>query len=276
MVLLLDGDLFDVWVVATDVRVLGVRVVVSVGVDGVDDTLSYLVGGFVCGFVKTVTKTVVMTFLVGVSDVTLVRGVDGGASRSRRIYLLRVGVVLGSEGIVCGTRVFSSEGTGTLAELAFSYVNLRRGVAGGRAVDSVVMAVCGVLDLDVGVGVGVGRLGREAIAGIELGALGNRRRLELLLGLMVVLVLSDVNLVVLRLGQSSGNGNRLRATVVVDVDLFLDERVRVLGGRGRSLLLLGVVVVVMNRGEGFVDLFVTFPSRCSRFRKGSVSVAFYL
>lgn len=105
------------------------------------------------------------------------------------------------------------------------------------------------------------------IAGIELNALGNRfgRLLLLLLGLAVAGVLGDVNLVVVlrRLGA---------ATVLVDADLFLD-----VGVVGR-LLLLGRrrVVVVVDGGsrEGFVCLFVTFPSVCSRFRKGSFS--FYL
>jgi hypothetical protein len=74
-VLVLDSDLFlDVCVVATDVGVLGVRVVVTVGVEGVGDAFSYLVGGFVSNVVETVTETVVLAFLVVVTDVALVWG----------------------------------------------------------------------------------------------------------------------------------------------------------------------------------------------------------
>jgi hypothetical protein len=223
---------------------------VAVGVDGVGDTFSYLVGGLVSSFVETVTDTVVVAFLVVVADVALVWGVDGGTSRC--FYLLRVGVVLGGEGIFCVTRLFSDNGTGAFTNLALSYVNLRRGVVCGRAVDSVEVAVVGgVLDLDVG----VGRLGREAI---ELSALRNR------FGLTVARLLGDVNLLVLgRLGTAT--------VLLVDVDLLLDVCLvgRVLrGGRRR-------VVVVVNRcRDGFVGLFVTFPPVCSRFRKGSF--AFYL
>ena len=171
-VLLLDSDLFlDVWVVATDVGVLGVRVVVTVGVDGVGDAFSYLVGGFVSGFVETVTDTVVVAFLVVVTNVALVWGVDGGTSRC--FYVLRVGVVLGSEGIFGVTRLFGDNGTGAFTDLALSHVNLRRGVVCGGTVDSVEVAVVGgVLDVDVG----VGRLGREAGEGKGRSAWARKRR----------------------------------------------------------------------------------------------------
>jgi hypothetical protein len=251
-VLVLDSNLFlDVCVVATDVGVLGVRVVVTVRVEGVDDAFSYLVGGFVSNVMETVTETVVVAFLVVVTDVALVWGVDGGTSRC--LYLLRVGVVLGSEGIFSVTRLFSDNGTGAFTDLALSYVNLRRGVVGGRAVGSVEVAVeGGVLDLDVG----VGRLGREAIE-LRGSALRN------LFGLAVARLLGDVNLLVLsrRLGTAT--------VVLVDADLFLDVCLlgRVLRGRRRG--------VVVDRGRDvFVRLFVTFPPVCSRFRKGSF--AFYL
>jgi hypothetical protein len=140
-------------------------------VEGVGDAFSYLVGGFVSNVVETVTDTVVVAFLVVVTEVTLVWGVDGRTSRC--LYLLRVGVVLGSEGIFSVTRLFSDNGTGAFTDLALSYVNLRRGVVGGRAVGSVEVAVeGGVLDLDVG----VGRLGREAGEGKGRSAWARKRR----------------------------------------------------------------------------------------------------
>jgi len=155
--------------------------------------------------------------------------------------------VLGSEGLasVTCTRVLN-DGAGTLSELTLGNVDLSGRVVGGRTVDSVEVAVVGGV-LDVDVGVGVRRLGLEA----GLGAFG----------LAVTRLLVDVNLfAVLRQGLR----RRLRATAVflVDADFFLDVRV----ANWRLLGLVLVLVLVDGGSEGFVRLFVPFPSVCLRLR----------
>lgn len=110
--------------------------------------------------------------------------------------------------------------------------------------DSVEMAVVGAV-LDVDVGGGVRRLGREA--GLVLG-LTVKMRLSTL-GLAVTSLLVDADLF--------ADWGRLRAAALFfnDADLFVDVRV----ARGRLLLVDG-------GREGFVRLFVTFPSVCLRLR----------
>ena len=83
--------------------------------------------------------------------------------------------------------------------------------------------------------------------------------LGVLLGLADACLLVDVDLLAV-LGTAD-------ALFFVDADLFLDVRVAELGG-------LLVAVGVDGGGEGFVRLFVTFPSVCSVFRK--LCFAFYL
>lgn len=161
-------------------------------------------------------------------------------------------IVLGSEGLVRVTGG-SDDGTSAFAELTFSHVNLRRCVVGGRAVDSVEVAVVGpILNLEVG----GRRLGMMAVArsfefdavktlgwllGWLLGTLGGmlgwlaslnvlsvleslRLVIVLLraLGLSVARLLVDVNfLTVLR--RLLGRLLRMTKTLLfVDADLFLD------------------------------------------------------
>jgi hypothetical protein len=157
--------------------------------------------------------------------------------------------VLGSEGLasVTCTRVLD-DGAGTLTELTLGNVDLSGRVVGGRTVDSVEVAVVGgVLDIDVGVG--VRRLGLEAGLGT--------------LGLAVTRLLVDVNLfAVLRQRLGLGCGLRATALFLVDADFFLDVRV----ANGRLLGLVLVLVLVDGGSEGFVCLFVPFPSVCLRLR----------
>lgn len=168
-VLFLNDDVFaTVLVLGSLVGVLGGVVVVTVGVDGVSDAVSYLVGGFV----ETVADRVVLALVVVISHITLVLlgGVDGGTSRLFYSDLSRVTAVdsslgtsggrsrvLDSEGLSCvargllvvgvgaevGVTSFSDDGTGALAELTLSNVDLRGCVVGGRAVDSVEVFVVG-------------------------------------------------------------------------------------------------------------------------------------
>lgn len=80
-------------------------------------------------------------------------------------------------------------------------------------------------------------------------------------GLAVTRLLVDVNLLaVLR----QGLGLRLRAAALflVDADFFLDVRV----ANWRLLGLVLVLVLVDGGSEGFVRLFVPFPSVCLRLR----------
>jgi hypothetical protein len=170
-VLLLDGNLFLVVRVLVTGERVGVRVVVvTVGVDGVGYAFGDLVGDLVGSVGDTVTERVVLTFVVVIShgQLAVLGGSSGGTSRRVYSNLRRASVdgvlVLGSEGLACVTGVLD-DGAGAFTELALGNVNLRRGVVGGRAVDSVEVSVVGaVVDVEVGVGVGVGvrRLGREA------------------------------------------------------------------------------------------------------------------
>ena len=153
--------------------------------------------------------------------------------------------MLGSEGLasVTCTRVLNN-GAGTLTELTLGNVDLSGRVVGGRTVDSVEVAVVGGV-FDVDVGVGVRRLGLEA----GLGAFG----------LAVTRLLVDVNLfAVLR----QRLGLRATALFLVDADFFLDVRV----ANWRLLGLVLVLVLVDGGSEGFVRLFVPFPSVCLRLR----------
>jgi hypothetical protein len=163
-VLFLDDYLFAVVVVlGAGVGVL-VRVVVTVRVDGVLDAVGDLVGGFG----DSLTKRVVLAFVVVISHITLLLlgGVDSGTSRFFYTGLgwvaavnnvvcltpVRVGLGLGSEGLL---GVTCNDGTSAFAELTFGDVELRGCVVGGRAVDCIEVAIVGsVLNLDVGVGGG--------------------------------------------------------------------------------------------------------------------------
>jgi hypothetical protein len=160
-----------------------VRVVVAVRVDGVLDAVGNLVGSLG----DSLTKRVVLAFVVVISHITLVLlgGVDSGTSRLfytslswvmavnnvLGLPLVGVGVGLGSEGLL--GRVTCDDGTSAFAKLTFGDVELRGCVVGGRAVDCVEVSIVGsVLNLDVGVGVGGGwRLGLVAGGGKE-GQLG--------------------------------------------------------------------------------------------------------
>lgn len=151
--------------------------------------------------------------------------------------------MLGSEGLasVTCTRVLNN-GAGTLTELTLGNVDLSGRVVGGRTVDSVEVAVVGGV-LDVDVGVGVRRLGLEAGLGT--------------FGLAVTRLLVDVDLfAVLRQRLSLRQRLRAAALFFVDADFFLDVRVA-------SWRLL---VLVDGGSEGFVRLFVPFPSVCLRLR----------
>jgi hypothetical protein len=161
------------------VGVLSRVVLVAVRVDGV----GYALGDLVGSFGKTVTERVVVTVVVVISHITLVLfwGVDSGTSSLLYSNLcwvagvdglnLRLGGVgvLGSDGLPCvtggllivgvggevGVTLLSDDGTGALAELTLSDVDLGGRVVGGRAVDCIEVAIVGsVLDLDVGVGRG--------------------------------------------------------------------------------------------------------------------------
>lgn len=151
--------------------------------------------------------------------------------------------MLGSEGLasVTCTRVLNN-GAGTLTELTLGNVDLSGRVVGGRTVDSVEVAVVGGV-LDVDVGVGVRRLGLEAGLGT--------------FGLAVTRLLVDVDLFTV-LRQRLRLRLRAAALFFVDADLFLDVRVA-------SWRLL-VLVLVDGGSEGFVRLFVPFPSVCLRLR----------
>jgi hypothetical protein len=155
-----------------------VRVVVAVRVDGVLDTVGDLVGGFG----DSLTKRVILSFVVVISHITLVLpgGVDSGTSRffytglgwvaavNNVVGLTPVGVSvgLGGEGLL---GVTCDDGTGAFTELTFGDVELGRCVVGGRAVDCIEVAIEGpFLNLGVGVGVGGGRrLGLVAGGGKE-------------------------------------------------------------------------------------------------------------
>jgi hypothetical protein len=190
--------------------------------------------------------------------------------------LVDVVLVLGGEGLAGDTRILD-DGTGAFTELAFGNVNLGGRVVGGRAVDSVKVSVVGaVLDVDVEVGVGVGvggrRLGREAVAGflarLELARLKLRLTVKLsALGLAVAGFLVNVDfLTVLGLGLGLGLV-LLRATALFLVDADLFSNVRVTGWLLLGLLVLVLVLVLVDGGrEGFVRLFVTFPSVCLLLR----------
>jgi len=274
VLLLYDDVLAAVLVLGSLVGVLVRIVLVVVRVDGVRDTFSDLVGGFV----DTLTERVVLTFVVVISHITLVLlgGLDGGTSRlfysnlsswiaavnsaldlsGRRasVVLGRVslpgvagGLLVVGVGAEVGVTSFSDDGTGALAELTLRDVDLGGRVVGSRAVDGVEVAVVGpVLYLDGGVGVRVGRGRLVAVTGnFEFNVL-----LALnLLRLPVAGLLADVNFFAV-LGTAE-------ALLFSDADLLLDVGVAVLGrglrrglGRGRA-----------DGGcEGFVDFFVTFPS----------------
>lgn len=257
------------------------------------------------------------------------------------VGLATMGVVLGGKGGV------GDDGTSAFAELTLCHVDLRRGVVGGRAVDSIEMTVVGpVLNVD---GVGGRRLGGMGVARsfefdavktlrLWLGWLATRKLLafveapscvQWLLGLAVLDagLFVDVDLLPLLLGRLPG---LLEASLFVDVhllallgrllglletSLFVNVHLlTVLAGLLLLLLRLSVVCLLVdvdlfpvlvrttqalflvdadllldlavvlrwawgwrvNGGcEGFVPLFVTFPSvGRSLFLK--LDVAFYL
>jgi hypothetical protein len=162
-VLLLNDYLFTVVVVlGTGVGVL-VRVVVTVRVDGVLDT----VGDLVSGVGDSLTKRVVLALVVVISHITLevLGGSGSGTSRcfySNLRWLVggnRLDVLAAGEGVVLGgvsllgVACTGDDRTGTFANLTFSNVDLGWSVVGGRAVDCIEVSIVGpVLNLDVGVG----------------------------------------------------------------------------------------------------------------------------
>lgn len=82
-------------------------------------------------------------------------------------------------------------------------------------------------------------------------------------GLAVTRLLVDVNLfAVLRQGLRLRRRLRATALFLVDADFFLDVRV----ANWRLLGLVLVLVLVDGGSEGFVRLFVPFPSVCLRLR----------
>lgn len=128
-----------------------VRVVVAVRVDGVLNAVGYLVGGVG----DSLTKRVVLAFVVVISHITLelLGGCGSGTSRFfysdlslvaavSTVYLpvVGVGIAFGGVGLL---RIASTgdDGTGTFAKLTFSDVELRWSVVGGRAVDCVEVSV---------------------------------------------------------------------------------------------------------------------------------------
>jgi len=292
---LYDDVLTTVFELGSLVGVLVRVVLVAVRVDGVSDTFSDLVSGFV----ETLTKRVVLTFVVVISHITLelLGGRRCGTSRffySNLCWVAGVnntvvlmsgwpGVLLGRErlpcvtggllivgvGAVVGITSFSDDGTSTFAELTLSNVDLGRSVVGGRAVNCIEVTVVGpVLYLDVGVGVGGGRLIAVLLGDVELDAFFALSWLSLSLSLsLTVKVCVRVNCLWL-----------LKASLLVDVDFLVNLLGRLgLSWTTESVLLvdadffLDVGVAVLRRGlrgkgsvdggcEGFVNFFVTFPS----------------
>jgi len=128
-----------------------VRVVVAVRVDGVLNAVGYLVGGVG----DSLTKRVVLAFVVVISHVTLglLGGCDSGTSRFfysdlswvaavNTVYLpvVGVGIAFGGVGFLRKAST-GDDGTGTFAKLTFGNVELRWSVVGGRAVDCVEVSV---------------------------------------------------------------------------------------------------------------------------------------
>lgn len=143
---------------------------------------------------------------------------------------------LGAEvGVTSLSVVPSYDGTSTLTILTFRDVNLSGGVVGSRPADSVEVSVVGpVLDFDLAPNVGLVRF-LVAVAGAVLDFL--RDALGTLLR-KTVLFLVDVDLLALCRAADS--------VFFVDADLFLVSVVATVGRNGGR--------------EGFVALFVTFPS----------------
>jgi hypothetical protein len=226
-------------------------------VDGVSDAFCYLVGSLG----NTLTKRVVLTFVVVISHITLelLGGVDSGTSSLfysslgwvtgvDGLNLSTVGLGLGgggargSEGLLRVTGV-GDDGTSAFTELTFGNVNLSGRVVGGWAVEGIEVSIVGpVLNLDVGGG-GGGRLVLMAVTrNLEFYAVCVLRTLDALLGLLGLLIaglLVDVDLLAV-LGTTE-------ALFFVDAYLFLDVSLATAGGfdGGR---------------EGGVGFFVTFPS----------------
>jgi hypothetical protein len=167
--------------------------------------------------------------------------------------LLAVG--LGAKvGVTSLSNSTSYDGTGAFAELTFGDVNLGGGVVGGWAVDSVeVSVVRPVLDVDVAPDVTVVRL-LIAITGLEVDFDALSTLLAVLLRLLEAVLLVDSDL--LAVLWAAG------AVLFVDADLLLVACVAfgwaADGGR-----------------EGFVMLFVTFPSDVRSLRR-KLCFAFYL
>jgi hypothetical protein len=257
-----------------------VRVVVTLTVDRVEDTVG--------GFVKTVTEGMILAVFVVISHITLVLlgGVDG--CPSSLVYsnlfssgiasvddvnlapLRRVGVVLGCVGLLgeeggllvvgLGAEVrvtlFSSvtacDGTGMFAVLMLRDVDLGRSVVRGRAADSVEVFVVGpVLDVDMASHVAVVGL-LVAVTGLEL----NLDAFLSLLGLLGLLGLLEVVLFVDADFLTAG-----RAAVAV---FFVDTHFLLVAG----VAVVGTAVGRADGGrEGFVVLFVTFPSDVRSLRR---------
>lgn len=225
------------------------RVVVAVTVDGVEDAIS--------SFVETVTEGVVVTVFVVISHITLVLlgGVD---SRSSRLYSnlglgwvagvdgvnlpavaggLVVGWLGGEVGVILLSSVPSGDGTSTFAVLTLGDVNLGRGVVGGRAVDSVEVSVVGLV-LDFYLATDVTLIG-FLVTVVRRVFDFLRDAFALLLGLLEVTVLADVDFLAVLCWTAD-------AVFFVDADLLFIARVATVGRDGGR--------------EGFVMLFVTFPS----------------
>jgi hypothetical protein len=173
------------------------------------------------------------------------------SSLGRVTFLDELGglTVAGARRDVCVT---TDDGTSALAVLAFSYVDLGRGVVGSRTVDSVEFSVVGaVLDVELGSDVAlVGLLVSIAclLTGeLDLGAL--------LLGIAALLLV----LVDFLLG--------IAALLLVGADFLL---VFLVFGLADSVFFVDAELLVIlavcwdGTREGFDASFVTFPSRSLR------------
>lgn len=180
---------------------------------------------------------------------------------------------LGAEVVILSSETGGGDGTSGLAVLAFRDVDLRGSVVGGRAVDCIEFPIVGpVLDVEMGTYVAVVRL---LIVVTGLSVLGLKLELGafVLLAWSLLLMLRLVLVVNVSLRKDVRFGLRwlLRllcsiAVLFVDMDLFAGSRTAetVFLVDSDLFLVLNVAVVcgflVDGGREGFVMLFVTFPS----------------
>jgi hypothetical protein len=157
---------------------VGVRVVVAVTVDGVDDVIGDLVG---C-LGNSLTERVILSFFVVVAHTRtfgLTGFFDGSASSSLLYSRGRAGIVLCSyefPGVrrwllrrrIGGEVDFSvDDGTGALAELTLRDVNLGGAADGSSAVDRLeVPVVACILDVEVDVALDVRAAGRLVVVAV--------------------------------------------------------------------------------------------------------------